>query len=246
MICHLLSDLHGFLPEKLPGGDLLIISGDVTNNDFDAPFALWIDSQPYKKIIWIAGNHDNIWFNSWLEHAEKRRPEMKESKWKGPGRNEKVEYLCDSGTEFDGLKIWGTPWSLTFKGINPKCTAFTGDEAYLKSKYYLIPEGIDILISHGPPQGILDGIYRTADDVEHVGSWELLYTMDRVKPKLLVTAHIHENGLQTLLYKHQGPNTMCVNASYVDERYSPRNAFMACEWDGQNFVKFDRIQIIGS
>lgn len=227
---HMISDLHGFAPH-LPGGDLLIVAGDHTARDTEKEywdFWRWLCYQPYKKFIVISGNHDG--------YIEKHPEATKEL-------GEAICYLCDSGTEFGGLKIWGTPWSLTFDGINPKCTAFTGYEALLKSKYDLIPDDIDILISHGPPQGILDDIEKYHAQVEYTGSWELLYAMDRVKPKMLVTGHIHENGLQTLLYKHQGPNMMCVNTAYVDERYMPRNAFMACEWDGHNFIKFDKVAI---
>ena len=241
MIIHMISDLHGFFPEKLPGGDLLIIVGDCTSNDKIPSwnqYFTWLDQQNYRKKIMVAGNHDNF-CKQWALSNDSIYEDLIE--------RPSVTYLCDSGYEFEGIKIWGTPWSLDFKGINPQCKAFTGTENDLKEYYAKIPLDTDMLISHGPAWGILDEIQRKDfyEDgwIKFTGSYELLQAMDRVKPKLLVTGHIHENGLQTCLYKHIGPNTMCVNASYVDEHYKPRNAFMACEWDGHNFVKFDKVEI---
>ncbi len=133
-------------------------------------------------------------------------------------------YLQDSMTEFEGVLIWGTPWSLTFEGINPKCTAFTGKESDLEKHYKKIPKDIDILISHGPPHMILDTIIDSETGKEKdVGSFALRQVIDVIKPKLFVCGHIHDQGGKELLYKHQGPNTMCVNCSYVNEHYMPVN-----------------------
>ena len=64
-----ISDLHGYLPKDLPGGDVLCICGDIVpldyQNDFTQSvawfcldFAPWADSQPYRKVVFIGGNHD--------------------------------------------------------------------------------------------------------------------------------------------------------------------------------------------
>src|ERR1700744_38890 len=176
MIIDCISDLHGYFP-KLDGGDLLIIAGDLTSRDERdqyVEFFKWLYLQKYKRKILVAGNHDN-----WLQEL-----------FIIPNEPTDLDYLCNSGTEFEGLKIWGTPHSLRFDGVNPRCTAFMGTENDLKEKYDLIPEGIDILISHTPPYSILDkNIYG-----EHCGSKSLRNAMFRVKPKYLVCGHIHECG----------------------------------------------------
>lgn len=210
-----ISDLHGYFP-NLTGGDLLIVAGDLTAKHTEKEhfrFNEWLEEQNYKKIILIAGNHD-----TWIEEYDC----CGITDYDG----QIVEYLCDSGTEFEGLKIWGSPWSLTFAGINPYCTAFTGTEEELKAKFDLIPDDIDILITHGPPFGILDGISMLDcnDGTDfHTGSHELLKVLERTKPRLLVCAHIHENGGKQIIYKRPGygdeNNTVCVNASIVNEKY---------------------------
>ncbi|MHB1059874.1 MAG: metallophosphoesterase family protein, partial [Rhodanobacter sp.] len=173
-------------------------------------FFEWLAKQQYRKKIIIGGNHDNF-----LLHANAAKIAKKFVGLDGYD----FEYLYDSGTIFEGLKIWGSPWSLFFENINPKCMAFTGNEKYLKRKYDLIPYDIDILITHQPPYGILDGI--TIDDGSrfHTGSHELLGAMLQIKPKLMVFGHIHEWGGN----KIDLTSTICVNASIVNEYYQPVN-----------------------
>ena len=221
MIIDIVSDLHGFYP-KLDGGDLLIVAGDLTGRD--APheynqFARWIRQLEYKKKIVIAGNHDN-----WI--IESNNLGIEESSQLGG-----FEYLYDSGTEFSmgsdnlspPLKIWGSPWTKTFPRMNPHCKAFTVDtEEELESKWKLIPDDIDILVTHSPAYAILDGIQIDDGSLFHVGSTTLRTHVERIKPKLHVCGHVHE-GYGQLLLKHAGPNTICVNASHVNERYKPVN-----------------------
>ena len=203
MLIDLISDLHGHYP-KLEGGDLLIVGGDLTARDEKieyAQFADWYLSQPYKKRILIAGNHDTKIQNGdyYFNHD-----------WLG--------YVQDYETEFEGLKIWGSPWTAWFEGINPHCTAFTkktDDE--LAKKWAMIPPDIDILITHSPPYGILD----TTKDGRHVGSESLREWVLGTRPnlRLHVFGHIHENG--SLNIKIAGREF--VNASHVNEKYRPVN-----------------------
>lgn len=211
MIIECISDLHGNYP-KLEGGDLLIVAGDLTSKDdyqgyFD--FNLWMinNSRIYKKCIVIAGNHD-----------------------KGllPGRFNveslpNIVYLCDSGIEFEGLKIWGSPWTKWFPEVNPKCTAFMlKTEEELAEKWARIPNDTDILITHSPPYEIFDETLRG----ENVGSKSLeerTFFMTNYLD-LHVFGHIHEQGCKKNERTQKCDNKyITVNASHVNEHYEPVN-----------------------
>lgn len=222
MIIDCISDLHGYEP-KLEGGDLLIIAGDLTASDLPLQywnFLEWVKIQPYKKIIIIAGNHDNF-----IENL--KSPFIPPTPdWKD------ILYLCDSGTEFEGLKIWGTPWTAQFPGINPHCCAFTvrhfdHTDEILNEYWQKIPDDTDILISHGPSWGLHDTLHRSD---ERVGSPSLTNWIARHVNtlKLFVCGHIHEGHgiwnqreLQMQYNKKTGP--IFVNASYINEDYEPVN-----------------------
>lgn len=217
MIIDCVADLHGYEPE-LQGGDILIIAGDLTASDRPIQyghFAAWLERQKYRKKIFIAGNHDNYLEKEGLKSIQDIYNDLN------------GEYLQDSGCEFEGLKIWGTPWSLWFDGINPHCKAFTGSERQLAAKYEMIPDDTDILISHGPSWGLHDTLHRSD---ERVGSPALTNWIARHVNtlKLFVCGHIHEGygihdirAFQDEIGDKRTP--VLVNASYIDQDYEPVN-----------------------
>ena len=204
-----ISDLHGYYP-NLSGGDLLIVAGDLTATDSakeNCQFVEWLRSQPYEMKVFIGGNHDNV-----LE------------KYGIVGTNgDSCFYLCDSGTEFKGLKIWGSPWTKTFEGMNPKCKAFTCDtEEELYEKWKLIPKGTHILVTHSPSSGVLDEV----GEGKHEGSESLIKPMILSGCKLHIFGHIHEaygsfyNSINGISY---------FNVSHVNQKYEPVNKPMRIE-----------------
>jgi len=224
MIIDCISDLHGHYP-KLEGGDLLIVAGDLTSDDRIPSWKAyydWLQDQDYKKIVYIAGNHDNF-----LTHALSSHEADKLELDRG---DPKMEYLCDSGTEFGGLRIWGSPWTKRLPGMNPNCMAFTVDtDEELAEKWARIPEDVDILVTHCPPFAIMDEVQSYYDkQIEYVGSYSLLKKIEKIQPRLMVFGHIHEcYGKMTAenlqIIKNLCPNTIFVNASHVNERYEPVN-----------------------
>ncbi len=220
MIIDCISDLHGYYP-ALEGGDILIVAGDLTARDEEDQyyeFNYWLCQQDYQRKIVISGNHDNLLQVDSFQYLEGYPA---------------FEYLCDSGTEFKGLKIWGSPWTKTFKGMNPNCKAFTVDtEEELDSKFSLIPEDTDILITHGPPYGMKDFTI----DKKCVGSKALqMQLRNRLSPKLLVFGHIHEDYGPAMLGLVDGCEI--VNCSHVNEKYQPVNKPIRIEYDGKNFKR---------
>jgi Icc-related predicted phosphoesterase len=123
-----------------------------------------------------------------------------------------LHYLQDSGVEINGVKFWGSPWQPWFHdwAFNLKTST------QLRSKWNLIPTDTDVLLTHGPPFGILDRTQRTG---ESVGCHELLLAVRRVSPKLHVFGHIHEGyGMK------QVGETLFANASTCTLQYRPTNS----------------------
>ena len=79
----------------------------------------------------------------------------------------------------------------------------------LQEKWDLIPENVDILVTHGPPLGYGDKVKGIFGTQPRAGCENLLRTIkERVKPKVHICGHIHEDpGLRS------DGHTLFVNAS---------------------------------
>jgi hypothetical protein len=115
-------------------------------------------------------------------------------------------YLQDSGVDIDGIKFWGSPWQPEF--YNWAFNLPRGPE--LARVWAQIPNDTDVLITHGPPYGVLDEIYHG----KRVGCQDLSDALERVKPKVHVFGHIHE-GYGVL----EQNGTTYVNASLCNQYY---------------------------
>lgn len=200
-----LSDTHNCNSQiDVPDGDILIHAGDATITgtvEEIKRFNKWFAGLPHRHKIFIAGNHD------WLfeKNNELARTLL----------DTKIIYLQDSQAKIDGLKIYGSPWQPRFYDW-----AFNLHRGYeLAAKWKLIPNDIDILITHGPPNGILDLVPRQGWD-ENTGCEELLKRVEEIttfgRLKLHVFGHIH-CGYGT----EEKFGVKFVNASNCDEQYNP-------------------------
>jgi Icc-related predicted phosphoesterase len=197
------SDTHGLHPHLglIKKTDVLIHCGDCTNNAGRSALrdvALWLESQPHDHKILIAGNHD--WaFEKWPELAVALLKEVAPS----------VTYLQDSGCEIDGIKFWGSPITPTFFDW-----AFNRARGEAIRKHWdKIPRDTQVLITHGPPKGVLD--YNPYDKF-HCGCEDLMDAVVEIAPRLHCFGHIHCAAGKT-----QMDSTTFVNASFVNEQYKP-------------------------
>lgn len=195
-----ISDTHGLHNEiEIPNGDMLIHAGDISSRGKEHEiddFLDWFSNQPHKYKIFIAGNHDFFFEKMNAKYIETKIPKN-------------IIYLNDSGIEIENFKIWGSPIQPEFYDW-----AFNRNRgSAIKKHWDLIPLNTDLLITHGPPLNILD---KTISG-DFVGCEDLLTAVNRIKPKIHVFGHIHEDYgvLKT-------NNTTFINASVLDVRY--RNA----------------------
>lgn len=182
----------------IPEGDILLHAGDFTKRgsleDVNS-FNDWLGTLPHSKKIIIAGNHD-FCFEKQNEDARKLMTN--------------AVYLQDELIEIEGLKIYGSPWQPWF--FDWAFNLPRGIE--LKKKWDLIPTNIDVLMTHGPPHGILDKINRG----KSVGCEELRLRVEEIQPKLHVFGHIHEDYGTKKINK-----TTYINGSSCDLGYEPIN-----------------------
>lgn len=188
----IISDTHGHRP-GLPDGDVLIHCGDFstfgTTSEL-AKFNKWFSSQPHKHKIIVPGNHDGAVMALGYILTESGNI-----------------LLIDNMVTIDGVSFYGSPWTPTFMNWY-----FMKDRGpAIAERWARIPDNLDVLITHGPPMGVLDwSIYSK----EHVGCADLLRRVLEIKPKIHCFGHIHaEYGEFTNF------GTTFINAAQVSESY---------------------------
>lgn len=207
LVC--ISDTHLQQNFTVPDGDVLVHAGDALNSGKTISeletFLYWYKNLPHTHKVYVAGNHDWLLDPTFSISKRMRAREMLAESG--------VIYLQDDEREVAGLRIYGSPWQPEFCGW-----AFNlprgGPE--LERRWAGIPEGLDVLITHGPPHGILDlNVY----DNFRCGCELLGKRVLAVRPKIHVFGHIHGG-----YGKVQVGETLFVNAAVCTERYQPLNA----------------------
>ncbi|XP_063053332.1 metallophosphoesterase MPPED2-like [Engraulis encrasicolus] len=205
---------------QMPDGDVLLHTGDFSNLGLPSEvkkFSEWLDSLPYETKVVIAGNHELTFDKDLMDRMVKqeylRFPKLRDVDYENiQSLLKNCIYLQDSETTVKGFRIYGSPWTPEFYdwGFN-----LSRGQALL-DKWNEIPEGIDILMTHGPPLGFGDLMPRQK---QRAGCVELLNTVQRrVRPKLHAFGHIHE-GYSVMTDGH----TTFVNSSTCTEMYKPTN-----------------------
>jgi Icc-related predicted phosphoesterase len=192
LVC--MADTHMFHADfkgetAVPDGDVLVHAGDMGragDEDELTEVAAWLASLPHRHKIVVAGNHDFLF----EQEPDKARALFSAARG--------FTYLEDSACTIEGVTFYGSPWTPVFYDW-----AFMlppGEK--LAEKWALIPpHGVDVLITHGPPHGVLDDArrYRDGDGTpdkppRHVGCEALRDRVAVVKPRVHVFGHIHNNG----------------------------------------------------
>jgi len=179
-----ISDTHSnqgqlVIPE---GVDMVIHSGDASNykdpyrNEPELrAFIDWFATLPIPVKIFVPGNHDTS-----LEKGLINR-DLIESRG--------IHLLINEEKTIEGLRFWGSPFTPRY-----------GDWSYMKDRgtinriWETIPDGIDVVVTHGPPYGVLDATLRRDNQYDLCGDSALFKAIARVNPALMCFGHIHSCG----------------------------------------------------
>lgn len=213
-----ISDTHQAYIKDLPKGDVLIHAGDFSllpknaheNRELmeaelrDLKNWFYEVKNNYKYVVLVPGNHDWIFEVDYQFACEFM---------------DEIIVLNDKAITLDGVKIWGSPINLEYRDW-----AFNrapGEE--ILKHWNQIPHDTDILVTHGPPLGILDQAYPEKNS-DALGDIDLLNTVKNLNLKAHIFGHIHgSHGTKEEF------GTLFVNASIMDETYSPTFSPIAFE-----------------
>lgn len=260
----IMSDTHNFqrenfplspLSQQLPKVDVLLHCGDLTQvgglSAYKKALKMLEDFDAELKLV-IAGNHDlsldgEYWKTHLDEDDEPEEHDQAVAIMTGPlAKTANVTYLTEGVHKFT-LKN-GTTFSIFVSPYQPEFCDWAFGYPH-KSDRWSIPQDVDIVMTHGPPHGILDFAHQ-----QNLGCESLLQAVGRSRPMMHCFGHIHE-GYGTEIKKWAssecqmpemtsigisaggqperpaeqvtiaaGRDTLMVNAAIMDEKNQPSNA----------------------
>jgi len=219
-----LSDTHNIYDfADVPSGDLLIIAGDILMNGNikelkQVMLQLDMESHRWKHILIVPGNHDFA-----LERM------CKEKKlWREFAEDNEIQYFPLNMTisheglvEILGLKIF--TWSWVPNLPNWAFHMFDSDVEKQLAELAISTE-VDIVVSHGPPRGILDWIKNYGA----VGS-KTMEEAFKFKYNIHIFGHIHEGYGKTIrdssniIRTNNAEFRRYYNVSVLNEYYQEQN-----------------------
>jgi Icc-related predicted phosphoesterase len=206
-----ISDTHTYhnqltIPE---GVAIVIFSGDCSNprdpyhNEPEVRgFIDWFSALPIPHKVFVAGNHDTSIEIGFVTKAD--------------FEDKGIHYLENTHVTIEGFKIFGSPLTPSFG----QGWAFNKERHKLDRIWNkVIDIDTDIIVTHGPPKGMLDMGIDRQNIMEFCGCKSLLNVVKVINPKLMLFGHIHNckdisnSGTKTV----SGLDTLFSNGSVVTD-----------------------------
>ena len=208
---------HGSL--QVTEADAVIHCGDESNHgnawmneNESRRFFEWFTRLDIATRVFVPGNHSTA-----IEQGLVRAEDYPD-----------IQFLIHDAVDIEGLKIFGLPYTPRFH-----------DWAYMKARNKLdmvwqsVPDDVDILITHGPPKGILD----ITKDIESEGLVQVgcralrRHVDERIKPRIHAFGHIHdERGISNYGMLTQG-ETQFINCACCNLRVELKHNGFVVEID---------------
>jgi Icc-related predicted phosphoesterase len=219
------SDTHSLLDRvAVPDGDVLIHAGDLSAagavNDIAEQFKI-LSKMPHEHVVVIAGNHDLALHE--LRHLERlyRR------------RYSRVRYLQGTSATVAGVKLWGSPWTPWFRDWAFNFPQGSEGKRQAERHYATIPTDTQLLLTHGPPRGILDELDEHGSKPgAHAGGIPL---RERIRGLPALRAHVFGH-IHCGYGAARVDDVLFVNAAICTEEYMPTNLPIVIDWNGEYFT----------
>lgn len=221
-----MSDLHGDLTHHFPECDVAAYVGDFpplwsTAENWKSRQELdwlkqkgrrWLESNREKAelaAIIVGGNHDL--FLADQETREEAIDIFERAGW--------IVLGYDNPTvTIDGVKFCGYEWTPSIQGRNWAFSIDRGRPEVDESLKAQIHDDVDVVLSHGPPHGLLDGL--DTSDRWHVGCAGLSSRLYLTNPSLVMCGHVHEaRSMQQEMFTENGGVCRLVNVSMCNRHY---------------------------
>lgn len=201
------SDLHLRYDFDVPECDVFIVAGDILGNGSLTQlmdFNIWLGRQKsnFKHCLVTPGNHDKCFQTSLYTCKEILT---------------NARIVIDEEVEIGGKRFYLSPWTPRFG----EWYWMLESPEQSKEVWDKIPEGLDVLVTHGPPFRILD--LTDGGAPENVGC---MFLSDRLaqmpfdkRPLYHVFGHIHHSYGR----HYGGVRTTYFNVAHCNERYQGVN-----------------------
>ena len=206
-----ISDTHSYhdlldIPSNI---DVVIHSGDCSNykdsknNEPEVrDFIEWYSKIDIPFKIFVPGNHDTS-----IERGIVKMSDF---------TSKDIMFLNSTDVIYKDIKFWGTPCTPSF-GTG---WAFNKQRTKMHDLWQLVPEDTNVLISHGPPKGILDLSYNQDNELEFCGCNAMKTHVQNKQYDAVLFGHIHNNQdiINAGIMQLSGLKTIFSNGSVVTDR----------------------------
>lgn len=182
--------------DSLPDADVVLHCGDLTKRsqpiEYERTFSMLRKLKAPLKLV-IAGNHDGAldrkWWSVWQQQPG-QDPHMEvpaeAERIIEAAQSDGVKYLVEGDYTFDlangaRLRVYASQWTPEYGSWG-----FQYDE---NGHDFNVPADVDIVMTHGPPKGVLDVAGWDATSAGCDGLFRAIY---RSKPRVHCFGHIHE------------------------------------------------------